>query len=137
MAGYSKTPLAKKLGIKDGDRVALVGARTGFAAELDPLPDGVTLQSGSPAGENWDVIVVFLASRADLGRRLATLAKQVAQSGGLWAAWPKKASGIRTDLTESFVRSSGLELGLVDNKVCAIDTTWSGLRFVVRLTDRG
>jgi len=136
VAGYSKTPLAKKLGIKDGHRVALVGARKGFEAELEPLPDGVTLRTTSVAGANWDVIVVFLTSRADFERRLAPLAKKLAQNGGLWAAWPKKASGVATDLTEGFVRASGLELGLVDNKVCAIDDTWSGLRFVVRLKDR-
>jgi len=134
MAGYSGTPLAKKLGIKDGARVALVGAPTGFAKTLD-LPSGVELRSDARA--RLDVVVFFVKRRADLTKRFPALARALESDGGLWIAWPKKASGVATDLTENVVREIGLDAGLVDNKVAAIDDTWSGLRFVYRVADRG
>jgi hypothetical protein len=136
MAGYSGTPLPKKLGIKEGHRVALLQAPAGFAATLGALPAGVAVRDGLRGKEPLDLIVFFTASRADLERRFAKLAGRLVSSGGLWISWPKKSSGVATDLTENIVREIGLDAGLVDNKVCAVDETWSGLRFVVRLADR-
>jgi hypothetical protein len=135
MAGYSGTPLPKKLGIKPGHRVALDGAPPDFSRTLGALPEGVALVAASQRGP-FDVVVTFSSSAAKLETRLAALAKKLDPAGSLWAAWPKKASGVPTDLTEGIVQKLGLALGLVDNKVCAIDDTWSGLRFVVRLADR-
>jgi hypothetical protein len=127
VAGYSGTPLPQKLGIRDGSRVRLVGQPEGFARVLGVVP--------RPRGEA-DVIVLFTRSTAELSRKFPAARKALRQDGGLWIAWPKKASGVSTDLTEAQVRGFGLAQGLVDNKVCAIDETWSGLRFVVRLADR-
>ncbi len=134
MAGYSGTPLPKKLGIKEGHRVALVNAPTDFAATLGALPAGAEIikQLRAPL----DVIVFFTKSESELLRRFGDLAAKLNPAGGLWVAWPKKASGVATDLNENVVRQTGLATGLVDNKVCAIDEIWSGLRFVIRLKDR-
>ncbi len=133
MAGYSGTPLPKKLGIAEGSRVALVAAPADFQSQLAPLPAGVSFRR--PAG-TLDVILFFARNGIDLDKRLARLARVLAPSGGLWVAWPKKASGVVTDLSEARVREAGLALGLVDNKVCAVDEVWSGLRFVVPLGGR-
>jgi hypothetical protein len=129
-AGYSGTPLARKLGIKEGHAVALLGAPDGFEATLEGLPDAVTLRTGA-RGTN-DVLVSFHTERSNLEKRLPTLLGAMDVDGGLWVAWPKKASGVPTDITEDTVREVALPLGLVDNKVCAIDETWSGLRVVWR-----
>ncbi len=129
MAGYSGTPLPKKLGISEGSRIALVNAPDGFEEELTPLPPDVAFLQRVVAPVN--VILFFVSNRADLEKRFGTLAKTLAANGGLWIAWPKKASGVATDVTESIVRDVGLAHGLVDNKVCAVDEVWSGLRFVV------
>jgi Protein of unknown function (DUF3052) len=137
VAGYSGTPLAKKLGIKPGHVVALLNAPEGFAANLEGLPEGVDLRDTATRGEASDVIVFFTVKSRDLANRFAALKDRLDVAGGLWVAWPKRASGVTTDLTETVVREVGLAGGLVDNKVCAIDDTWSGLRFVRRLTDRG
>ena len=134
MAGYSGTPLPQKLGIRAGARVALLRAPEGFAATLEPLPDGVRL--GTQARSGQDVVLFFVARRSELARRFAGLAKVLVPAGGLWIAWPKRSAGVATDLTEHVVREIGLDGGLVDNKVCAIDEVWSGLRFVYRLADR-
>jgi hypothetical protein len=125
-AGYSGTPLPRKLGIKDGSRVAIVAAPDGFEldAELVPL------------GADMDVILLFVLEHQELERCFTELAALLTPSGGLWIAWPKQASGVDTDLREGLVRRTGLAHGLVDNKVCAIDETWSGLRFVRRVADR-
>jgi hypothetical protein len=125
-AGYSGTPLPRKLGIKDGGRVAVVAAPDGFVldAELVPL------------GADMDVILLFVLEQLELERCISELAALLTPAGGLWIAWPKQASGVETDLREGLVRRVGLAHGLVDNKVCAIDETWSGLRFVRRLADR-
>jgi hypothetical protein len=136
MAGYSGTPLAQKLGIKPGHRVALVDAPDDFTALLGDLPLGVSLRRGLDEAEPFDVILAFVDSHARLAARFSMLAGKLAPAGGLWIAWPKKASGVATDLTEDRVREVGLDGGLVDNKVCAVDETWSGLRFVFRLKDR-
>ncbi len=132
--GYSGTPLPKKLGIKDGHRVALVGAPPGFS--LGSLPAGVALGHGLRGKQPLDVLVVFVKARAELVRALPALRARMAQAGGLWIAWPKKSSGVATDMTEDVVRDVALPTGLVDNKVCAIDDTWSGLRLVIRLAHR-
>lgn len=137
MAGYSGTPLAKKLGIKEGARVVLLGAPAGFEKTLEGLPDGVTFVTALRGKAGFDVGVVFVTSAAELGKKFGAAAERLADDGGLWVAWPKKASGVKTDVTETVVREVGLASGLVDNKVCAIDETWSGLRFVVRVKDRG
>jgi hypothetical protein len=136
MAGYSGTPLARKLGIKPRHRVGLVQAPPGFTDTLDGLPDDVTLRTDLRGPAPFDVLVFFTTDRATLARAFADLAQRLTPAGGLWIAWPKRASGVATDLTEDVVRAVGLEVGLVDNKVCAIDDTWSGLRFVWRLVDR-
>jgi hypothetical protein len=135
VAGYSGTPLPKKLGIKEGSRLALVAAPDGFLeSTLAPLPDQVELRARARGA--LDVIVLFTKSRADLERRFAKLAGALDPAGALWIAWPKRSSGVETDLTEDTLREVGLPQGLVDNKVCAIDDTWSGLRFVIRKENR-
>ena len=133
-AGYSGTPLPRKLGIRPGARLALIGAPDGFDAVLDALPDGVQVRTRLRG--RFDVIVAFATRRAVLVRRLDALTRALEPDGGLWLAWPKRSSGFATDLTETDVRALGLATGLVDNKVCAIDETWSGLRFVYRVADR-
>jgi hypothetical protein len=134
-AGYSGTPLVRKLGIKLDARLGLIGAPDGFDATLGGLPSGVHVRRRL-GGRPFDVIVAFFASRAELERRLAALAGALDPAGGLWIAWPKRASGVPTDVTEDVVRGLGLAAGLVDNKVCAVDQVWSGLRLVYRLRDR-
>jgi hypothetical protein len=133
LAGYSGTPLAKKLGIREGARVALLSAPDGLAESLE-LPNGVEVER--EARGRLDVVVFFVTRRSELTRRFARLARALEPDGGLWIAWPKKASGVATDLSENPIRDIGVANGLVDNKVAAIDDTWSGLRFVYRLVDR-
>jgi hypothetical protein len=128
---YSSTPLVKKLGIKERMRVSLVRPPRGF--ELPPLPVGATV---SARATKADVIVLFSTSRADLERRFGALATKLGPAGGLWVAWPKKASPIRSDLTFESIQRIGLDAGLVDNKSCAIDEDWQALRFVYRVKDR-
>lgn len=131
MAGYSGTPLAKKLGIAPGARVALLSAPAGFADLLaETLPDDV--RTATRAAGSADVVVSFHTERGHLERRVDALLRVLEVDGGLWIAWPKKASKVPTDITEDTVREIFLPLGLVDNKVCAIDDTWSGLRVVWR-----
>jgi hypothetical protein len=136
-AGYSGTPLAKKLGIRAGHRVLVDGAPEGFETDtLGPLPDGALVhrRAGRAA---YDVVLVFRESRLALERTLdRDIARAAPPAGRLWIAWPKRASGVVTDLSDGVVREAGLAAGVVDTKVCAIDVTWSGLMFVRRLTDR-
>ena len=127
MAGYSGTPLPRKLGIGEHSRVRLLAAPEGFAHSLGVVPR---------ARGQADVIVAFFTSLARLAKEFAGLRATLDPAGGLWIAWPKRASGVATDLDENIVREIGLGGRLVDNKVCAIDDVWSGLRFVVRLKDR-
>ena len=136
MAGYSATPLPAKLGIKEGHRVAALDAPDHFEETLGKLPAGAAMQRGLAGSAALDVIVVFVKARALLEKRLPSLRKRMAPAAGLWVAWPKKASGVATDMTEDVVREIALPTGLVDNKVCAIDETWSGLRLVIRLENR-
>lgn len=134
-AGYSGTPLPKKLGIKPGHRVALLQAPTDLRSAIVPDPEEVTVLD-KIGGEPCDVILLFVRSLAEVEKRFRAAAAALQPAGGLWVCWPKKASGIVTDLTDNVVREFGLAEGLVDNKVCAVDATWSGLRFVYRLCDR-
>jgi hypothetical protein len=124
-AGYSGTPLARKLGFKDGMRVVYVNAPEGFAIDGIDEPRA-RLAKGS------DLVLFFTTARRDLARRLDALRRAIEPDGMLWVAWPKRASGVPTDMTEDVVRDVALPTGLVDTKVCAIDDTWSGLRLVVR-----
>jgi len=129
LAGYAGTPLPKKLGIKENAVVALIDAPHGFEQEFDALPPGVTFRSttrGHP-----DLIIWFVKSSKDLSTRIARMAELTGQ-GGMWIAWPKRASGMTTDLTQAVVRKLGLAAGLVDYKICAIDSVWSGLKFARR-----
>jgi hypothetical protein len=136
MAGYSGTPLPQKLGLKPGARFGLVGAPAGFARTLGALPAGVVARPVGSGRAQFDVIVCFAPTMAEVARRLPALKGRLDPTGGLWMAWPKRASGVPTDVTENDVRAKGLAVGLVDNKVCAIDDVWSGLRFVYRIVDR-
>jgi hypothetical protein len=133
-AGYSGTPLAVKLGIKPGMKVVAIGAPSNYKALLAPLPVGVSFASKAAAGA--ELIHAFVKTRSDLARLLATCRASLAQAGTLWISWPKKASGVATDLTEDVIRELALPLGFVDVKVCAVDETWSGLKLVVRRSER-
>ena len=128
-AGYSGTPLPRKLGILEGDVVAVVGDPGGAASSIAPLPEGATIVDGE---RDADIVVFFVTERATLTGRIEALGNAVFPDGACWVAWPKRASKITTDMTEEVVRAVALPLGLVDNKVCAIDETWSGLRLVWR-----
>ena len=130
MAGYSGTPLARKLGIKEGMVLAAPAAPDGFAGLLDPLPDGVTWKRQLRAPV--DLAVAFFTARADVTKRWPALTTAVGPQGVVWMAWPRKSSGVATDLTEDAFRELLLPTGWVDVKVCAIDETWSGLKFVLR-----
>ena len=129
-AGYSGTPLATKLGIKPESSVRLVAAPPEASAWLAPLPPGVALRRAGAL--RADVVVLFTTSRADLAKRIEALGQAVFPAGSLWIAWPKRSSGVATDLTEDVLREVALPLGLVDNKVCAVSDVWSGLRLVWR-----
>ena len=133
-AGYSGTPLVKKLGIKEGFRVAMVGAPDGFRGELEKLPSGVSFVT-SVQGQ-LDFVLFFAKTRSELTRNFSKLAAKLKPAGMLWIAWPKKASGVATDLSDGVVREIGLDGGLVDVKVCAVNEIWSGLKFVIRVKDR-
>ena len=128
-AGYSGTPLPKKLGIREKYAVALVDAPARFERKLEPLPEGAEVVNDTSEAR---VAVLFTASQAELARDFRPLAKALPEKSALWIAWPKKASGIKTDLSENVVREFGLDAGWVDYKVCAIDETWSGLCFARR-----
>ena len=132
--GYSGVPLARKLGIKAGACVALLGAPEGFDAELSPLPDDVRVVRR--LGSGLDVAVLFVTGRRTLERRFPEVARSITPAGGIWVAWPKRASGVTTDLTGDVLRQVVLPQGLVDNKICAITEVWSGLRFVWRKENR-
>jgi hypothetical protein len=130
VAGYSGTTLAKKLGIKADERVALTDEPDTFRALLAPLPPGVEFRTSLRWRAN--VVVLFARSRRAFERRIGSAGRAVFPDGGIWVAWPKRASGVSTDMTEDVVRDVVLPMGLVDNKVCAIDATWSALRVVWR-----
>lgn len=135
MAGYSGTPLPQKLGIKPGATVAFLSAPSTFASTLGPLPEGARVRS-SLGRTPVDVAVFFTKERRRLAANFGKLKTAIVEDGALWISWPKKASGVATDLDENVVRALGLDVGLVDVKVCAVDDVWSGLKFVVRKADR-
>ncbi len=129
-AGYSGTPLAQKLGIKPGFRVKVTAAPPNYAELVAPLPDGASLAPNlKPPVDIWHL---FARSRAELDARLPACVDAVRPAGTLWVSWPKKASGVATDLSEDGIRELALPFGLVDVKVCAVDATWSGLKLVIR-----
>lgn len=134
MAGYSATPLPAKLGIKTGSRVLLRNAPSGFAESLTPLPERTQLME--KARHPVDVIVLFARQQTEIRAALPNAIGRLKRDGGLWIAWPKKSSGITTDLKFDTVRSTGLKAGLVDKEDCALDVVWSALRFVYRRTNR-
>jgi hypothetical protein len=140
-AGYSGTPLAAKLGIKAATRALLVGVPIGWQLP-DPPPTATVHTRPSPAPyqdpyqDPYDVVLLFCPDQAALARRFMPLIARLTTPGALWVAWPKRSSGVATDLTENDVRKYGLEHGLVDVKIAAVDATWSGLKFVRRLKDR-
>jgi hypothetical protein len=135
MAGYSETPLAKKLGIKEGFRVGLVNSPKGFKKELGTLPPDVKISVGELT-KPLDLILFFTDSERRLKLEFPLLAEKLSVNGMLWVAWPKKSSGVPTDLSFDSVQRTGLQAGLVDVKICAVNETWSGLKFVYRLKDR-
>ena len=133
-AGYSETPLARKLGIREGQQVGVVGDPGNFAALLEPLPAGAELADDPQAP--CLLLIMFAYSEKQLRERLPGMLSLMPAAGSLWIAWPKKSSPLFADLTEDVIRETILPLGLVDNKVCAVDRDWSGLRLVVRRTGR-
>ena len=132
MPGYSGTPLPKKLGIKENFRVTFVGLPADVKAELREALGACSVSRRGP----FDFAMVFVKKQAELTQEFARLAKQLTPDGMLWVSWPKKASGVATDMNENDVRGIGLKAGLVDVKVCAVSEVWSGLKFVRRVKDR-
>lgn len=135
-SGYSGTPLWKKLGLREGSIGATLDAPPTFAEALGELPLGVKLRKGLGQGRALEVVVIFATKRADLVDRFLETARVTTPEGAIWIAWPKKSSGVATDITEGVLREDLLPTGFVDNKVCAIDATWSALRFVLRRENR-
>lgn len=133
-AGYSGTPLVRKLGIKPGMTVAVVDPPEHYWDLLVGVPDDLVICDTSTRGLAF--VHVFAHERKGLADRLSALRRSIAADGMIWVSWPKKASGVVTDVTEEMVRDTGLAAGLVDVKICAVDTTWSGLKFVIRKADR-
>jgi hypothetical protein len=131
-AGYSGTPLPKKLGIKGGMRVAILHAPAGFGATLGELPDGVIVQHGLRKRQKVDEVIAFVTDRNHLATNFSWIVATLPPDGAFWVAWPKRASKVATDMTEHAVRDIALPAGWVDTKVCAIDATWSGLKLVLR-----
>ncbi len=134
MAGYSGTPLTKKLGIKPGTRLRAVNAPADYAALLAPLPENVTLAQNDL--KDVDIVHLFTKTRSDLARLIDRYKTRIKQNGAIWVSWPKKASGIASEITEDTVREIALPQGLVDTKVCAVDETWSALKLVIRKENR-
>jgi hypothetical protein len=133
MPGYTGTPLPKKLGIKDGFHFALIDAPSDVIAELKPSLKKCSAHDGKTS---LDFAMLFASSTASLKKQFGKIAKSLSPAGMLWVSWPKKTSGVATDLNENIVREIGLAVGLVDVKVCAVTDVWSGLKFVRRLKDR-
>jgi hypothetical protein len=131
-AGYSGKPLSVKLGIKPGARMRLCNPPADFGGLLEPLPENVS----RPAHRPYDLTVFFTLSHEELSGRFPELIVSTVENGAIWISWPKKSSGVACDLNENMIRDIGLAAGVVDVKVCAVDETWSGLKFVRRLVDR-
>jgi len=134
MAGYSGTPLPQKLGIKPGTMVAAINVPCNYRRLLGKLPSGVAFANRIRAGSNF--IHFFTRSRAELAKELNSMRKKIAENGVVWISWPKKSSGVPTDITEDVIRDIALPIGFVDIKVCAVDETWSGLKLMIRKENR-
>ena len=134
-AGYSGTPLVKKLGIKPGFRLVVRSAPADYWDLLGQLPDDVTVVQRA-SSKPLDFVHVFAKRRSDLDKAVKKYKGLIAPTGMIWVSWPKKSSGVATEIDESVVRRTGLGAGLVDVKICAVDETWSGLKFVIRVKDR-
>jgi hypothetical protein len=134
-AGYSGTPLAKKLGLKSGMRAWFAGMPDSVRAEIDPVAIGLSELDAPSAG--LDAAHIFVTERANLARQLTALRDLIQPAGQIWVSWPKKASKVPTDITEDTIRELCLPIGLVDVKVCAVDDVWSGLKLVIRKSLRG
>jgi hypothetical protein len=134
MAGYSGTPLPRKLGLKEDSRIALINAPKDFAPKLGELPHGAEILTR--VTKPIDIALLFVLTERALLRDFDKLTKKLATNGMIWVAWPKKSSGVETELSFERVQRIGLDSGLVDVKICAIDEVWSGLKFVIRLKDR-
>ena len=134
MAGYSGTPLPKKLGVKDNQRIALLNEPVGFEKELGTLPSATEIVKKLAAP--LDLVMLFVKQEKHLAKQFPSIAKKLSSAGIIWVAWPKKSSGVTTDLVFERVQRIGLDSGLVDVKICAIDDVWSGLKFVIRVRDR-
>jgi len=136
MAGYSGTPLPQKLGLKANEHVVLIGVPRNYTDLLgENLPSGIAFSERMNTGARF--VHLFSTKRSELQNKLVTLRKQLADDGTLWVSWPKKSAGVPTDVTEDVIRAVALPLGFVDVKVCAVDETWSGLKLMVRRTNRG
>jgi hypothetical protein len=133
-AGYSGTPLAKKLGIGEGSRVLAIGVPSNYRRLLEPLPPQVAFVAR--LSSSTDVVHLFATRRAELAKRLPTLRASIRADAAIWVSWPKKSAGVPTDVTEDVIRQVALPLDLVDVKVCAVDETWSGLKLVIRKASR-
>lgn len=134
-AGYSRTPLAKKLGIGEEMTVVAVDPPKNYAALLKPIPNGARIVARAPNSPTF--VHLFATKRVELSKQLTRLRKTLVPNGTVWVSWPKKASNVPTDITEDVIREIALPMGFVDVKVCAVDETWSGLKLVVRKTLRG
>jgi hypothetical protein len=134
MTGYSDTPLPKKLGIKPGLVVITINAPTNYRRLLGTIPEGVTFSDRLKPDSSF--VHVFIRKRSELAKRLAVLREKIADTGTVWISWPKRSSGVPTDVTEDVVRAVALPLEFVDVKVCAIDETWSGLKLMIRRANR-
>ena len=134
MAGYSGTPLPQKLGLKANEHVVLISAPKNYAELLGEIPPGIVFSDRMNTGARF--VHLFSTKRSDLQKKLVTLRKHLADDGTLWVSWPKKSAGVPTDVTEDVIRAVALPLGFVDIKVCAVDETWSGLKLMVRRTNR-
>jgi hypothetical protein len=134
MAGYAGTPLPKKLGVRENQRIALINEPNDFRGNLGDLPANTKILKS--ASRPLDLVLLFVDREKDLAQKFPALAKKLSSDGMIWVAWPKKSSGVATDLAFERVQSIGLDCGLVDVKICAIDDVWSGLKFVIRLKDR-
>ncbi len=134
--GYSGTPLVRKLGLKPRMECAVVDPPENYRDLLVGIPDDLRIAGLSPESDDYDFIHLFVRERDGLGARMKSLRGRIARDGMVWVSWPKKASGVETDVSGGVVRDAGLAAGLVDVKVCAVDETWSGLKFVIRRADR-
>lgn len=134
MAGYSGTPLNRKLGIRPNERLIAINAPQNYASLLEGVAEGVTITGRISAEAKF--VHLFVTRRAELEKRLTALRKHLHDAGTLWVSWPKKSSGVMTDVTEDTVRAVALPLGFVDVKVCAVDDTWSGLKLMIRRSNR-